>query len=1846
MLSFKRKRLVLVLLLIFCAVFALANFSQLGTAGRTSGTAPQYQIFDIGVVQAGDTASQAFGLSNGGVVVGRSLRTGGAQAFTWVNGGGGIVGLPNLAGRSFAVANSAAETGAGTVVGTAATTAFGTARLPVIWHGGVVAQLPLPAGETLGDANDINSSVIAVGSAGGGSLQRGVIYNGANATVISQTTSNGSFFTTAFGINDSNRIAGIGIDPNNAARNVGMVYDIGAGSAIDIGALPGLNGAIAFGIGNGGFVTGSSMLNQGSGLPFRWSLAGGMTAVPLPAGTTQGSGRGVNSAGWVVGTASSAFAIPFLYDGTTTYRLQDIIPTGTGWDLSTNTSSSAMGISDGNIIVGTGVLNGSVRAYAMVPVGTATPTNTSTLTPTITPTNTVTPTSTATPVSGGLTVDRTDDNGAANACTAAPNDCTFRGAVLNANASAANDVIDFDPVVFGTPQIITLGGFEIVITGNGSMTMNGPGANLLTISGNNASRIISTDVGVVSTINNMRFTAGNGTGTLGLGRGGAIYNASGNLTLNRVIITGNTAQNGGGTNNASVPGGPGGTMTVNDSKIFNNTATSSGGGMQNFSTSTLNVSNSSITGNTASLSAGGIQANGTFKITNSTIANNTANAGSGGGVVANGTAAPTFVNTTIAGNSASVDGGGISRSGSPAVLGNCIVAANFDTGDGLNPDVTGAFASQGNNLIGNVGNGLGFPGPNDQIGTSGSPINPLLAPLTNNGGFTDTMALLPGSTAINLGNNALALDNNGQPLTTDQRGTGFSRIVGGTVDIGSFEVQGGPTATITSTNTPTHTATATATPAGPPIPVSLPNIMNAAAGTVITIPITVGDTTGRGITSYKLQISFNQNIIQPASPAFSQMGTVSSGMTITANTTNSGHLIISASQATNLSGSGTLLNLRFLVGGGHQDVTTLVFANYTDPNNIFHPGFRFNDGNPPATTTNGSVSVANTPTATATNTPTRTSTNTATATPTPGQTNPLFAGVDDPAIPAVLINVTNSTSVPAFSGFQVWGAAFDAANNKVYFNSGTTLLEWPVGGTVTTLGPITDTGGALQSMVGLAFYNGNLYGTKNIANEAIYLIDTTTRIATVHIDYVDGDVDCGGFEADPNTGTFYCANDDATPHGLGLARINGDGTVTTIAPYPAGQTDIDGLAISPDGKAYLVTDDANGPIFVYDFATGTFGPQLTAPWPTSETFSGATWISSAGGTPTPTSTASPSATPTASATVSNTPTFTPTNTATATATNSATFTPTPTNTATATNTPTRTPTASAGCDQPPPNTTPIIINDNAAGSPYPSNITVAGLGNTATRVRVSLTGVSHASPDDIDIMLVGPGGQNILPMSDAGGDADIVNVNLTFTDEFPFLLPDETQISSGFFKPTNYDTSTDIFPPPAPVASTSTAMSVFNGTNPNGTWSLYVRDDRGGDFGSISGGWSLGIVTTACSTTTPNSTPTASATATGTPSVKFTSATYNEDESQTAAITIERTGDTSGTNSVEFSTSDGTAIGGTECVIGNGVDYISSNQTVTFTPGERFRTVNTAICRDNIAEPDQTLNLTLTGGNVGMPSTAVLTINDTATTFRNPTNIAINGGGPGSLYPSTITVAGGPPNIGSMRVTIYDYAARTEDNIDLLLVGPTGQRFILMAGAGGTTDGGPFTLNFTDTAGAVVPDNGPITTGDFEPTSYFPVANFPAPAPVGPYNEPDGTIGGSPTQTLFGNFGGTNANGTWNLYLRDDSTVGGAFGNVAGGWGIEFLSSTAASASISGRVTTSGGNGIRNANVVITGNSIVEPIIVTTGSFGYFTFDVLATGETYVVTVNSRRYTFSTPSRVISLVDNVVDADFIADPQE
>jgi hypothetical protein len=166
------------------------------------------------------------------------------------------------------------------------------------------------------------------------------------------------------------------------------------------------------------------------------------------------------------------------------------------------------------------------------------------------------------------------------------------------------------------------------------------------------------------------------------------------------------------------------------------------------------------------------------------------------------------------------------------------------------------------------------------------------------------------------------------------------------------------------------------------------------------------------------------------------------------------------------------------------------------------------------------------------------------------------------------------------------------------------------------------------------------------------------------------------------------------------------------------------------------------------------------------------------------------------------------------------------------------------------NSSNITILDNAAASLYPSPITVSNLTGTVTKVTATLRGLSHTFPDDIDIILVGPGGQKTYLMSDVGGNGAINGITLTFDDAAASSLPDSGQITAGTYKPTNIDTNSDVFPGPAPAAPYVTNLTVFNGVNPNGTWSLYVRDDAVNDSGSITQGWSLSITTsnTVCCT--------------------------------------------------------------------------------------------------------------------------------------------------------------------------------------------------------------------------------------------------------------------------------------------------------------------------------------------------------------------------------------------------------------
>jgi hypothetical protein len=164
------------------------------------------------------------------------------------------------------------------------------------------------------------------------------------------------------------------------------------------------------------------------------------------------------------------------------------------------------------------------------------------------------------------------------------------------------------------------------------------------------------------------------------------------------------------------------------------------------------------------------------------------------------------------------------------------------------------------------------------------------------------------------------------------------------------------------------------------------------------------------------------------------------------------------------------------------------------------------------------------------------------------------------------------------------------------------------------------------------------------------------------------------------------------------------------------------------------------------------------------------------------------------------------------------------------------------------NNTPITIGPDAGpASVYPSQVAVAGAPGSVTSVAVTINGFAHTFPDDVDMLLVGPGGQKFVMQSEAGGGVD-TNTGYLVSDAGSVLMPDNALLGSGHYLPTNYTTG-DAFVAPAPAgpyseaapAGSSTFASVFGGTNPNGNWSLYVVDDANLDGGSIAGGWCVTI---------------------------------------------------------------------------------------------------------------------------------------------------------------------------------------------------------------------------------------------------------------------------------------------------------------------------------------------------------------------------------------------------------------------
>lgn len=279
------------------------------------------------------------------------------------------------------------------------------------------------------------------------------------------------------------------------------------------------------------------------------------------------------------------------------------------------------------------------------------------------------------------------------------------------------------------------------------------------------------------------------------GDGGAIYNG-GDLVVSRSTLANNSSVgNGGGIRNQ-------GALTIIGSTFAGNSATASGGGIfyDHFANPNVLISDSTFSNNSSVGNGGGIcsldSGISRTNIVNSTFFDNTT-ASSGGGIYSESLLV--LNNVTIAYNNAS-KGGGLGFGGfGQARSSNSIIAQNVAS---VGPDIFGRMLSFGYNLVGYVSgifqfgfltgdnsNGIilirtGIAGDVWSIDASNR-IDPLLGPIGNHGGLTQTMPLLPGSPALDAGSNILAVDVAGTPLTVDQRGS--QRVVNGTVDKGAFE---------------------------------------------------------------------------------------------------------------------------------------------------------------------------------------------------------------------------------------------------------------------------------------------------------------------------------------------------------------------------------------------------------------------------------------------------------------------------------------------------------------------------------------------------------------------------------------------------------------------------------------------------------------------------------------------------------------------------------------------------------------------------------------------------------------------------------------------------------------------------------------------------------------------------------------------------------------------------------------------------------------------------------------------------------------------------------------------------
>jgi subtilisin-like proprotein convertase family protein len=531
------------------------------------------------------------------------------------------------------------------------------------------------------------------------------------------------------------------------------------------------------------------------------------------------------------------------------------------------------------------------------------------------------------------------------------------------------------------------------------------------------------------------------------------------------------------------------------------------------------------------------------------------------------------------------------------------------------------------------------------------------------------------------------------------------------------------------------------------------------------------------------------------------------------------------------------------------------------------------------------------------------------------------------------------------------------------------------------------------------------------------------------------------------------------------------------------------------------------------------------------------------------------------------------------------------------------------------NTSPITIPEGGSATPYPSVINVSNVPSQLAQVTVTLNAMNHTFPSDIDIMLVGPQGQTAVIMSDVGGGTDLVGTNITLDDQAPTAIP--ATITSGTYRPTNSGL-TDAFPAPAPIQDGSSALSVFQGTNPNGEWRLFVFDDVNVDGGTITNGWTLKLTAAISGQNTGGISIPESGMASPYPStidlagfsdpvskvqVHLTGFTHSSPDdvdvllvspSGRSVVLMSDAGGSTAVSNLTVSFDDSAS----GSLSDNAPILAGTYRPTDFEPGEAFpapapgggptgRTLSSL----NGTNANGTWRLFVvddSGANVGSVAGGWSILVRTTTGL-----VMIGGSGAATPYPAEFNVSGLPGSITKAIVTLRNFSHLVPDDVDILLVGPDGRRVVLMSDAGGSNEIGGVDLTFDDMAPSSLPDSGVIGGGVFRPTDHEPGDVFPAPAPAGP-----------PTGNTLGAFYGGVPNGTWKLYIVGDGST--SFGTMAPTWEVILQTSTSACAhSVSPSVQAvpvGGGSGsfnvIQPTGCSWTATTTDSFISVTSGSSG------------------------------------------------